>query len=361
MSFDLLDYVWKCVFVFNLSATIVICLTFLFYHIAKNQTSQKNLKLFFNLNSSLILLSAFLAFLSVLTVDPELSSACFSHFASKSNAFNFTRIFAGVYVFGFALLIFSDGFILARSSYLVKSLPELTDYLLLQRIKELSSRLKINSSFSVAISETAGSPFVWGLFRYKIAINKTVFDRTDWPAMEAVLAHELMHIRGKDSLWLLLSHLSKRILFFNPLLYFFCKRHHLLVELSADEQAIQQGRVEPKRLLDAMIKLAENSFRNSAGLLQLNVSRGFKDLKERIHSITQEKETSCPWTFPALLTLSLVACFLSLGLQAKASLANRQESAVGMICTQVKYEKIIEGWLRTKSSMTNQCENQEEK
>ncbi len=71
-----------------------------------------------------------------------------------------------------------------------------------------------------------------GLLRPRIWIGERLY-RSE--ARASVLAHERTHVRCRDNLWLLLSHLVKRLFWWHPLPWFLHAKLRRLVELRCDE------------------------------------------------------------------------------------------------------------------------------
>jgi Zn-dependent protease with chaperone function len=80
--------------------------------------------------------------------------------------------------------------------------------------------------------------FCAGLLRPRVVMTSALLDALDPDERQAVVEHELSHVRGGAPLKLLLGHLAVRTLFWVPLLRDLADRYVLLTELQADRHAI---------------------------------------------------------------------------------------------------------------------------
>lgn len=94
---------------------------------------------------------------------------------------------------------------------LVDPTEEMIDYL--QRISE---KLKITRKISIWLSEKAESPLTIGFFKPLILVPVAALSQLTPSQLEAVIAHELFHIRRNDFLLNKLLLVAEVILFFNP-------------------------------------------------------------------------------------------------------------------------------------------------
>ena len=356
IDFIFLDSIWKCLFTLTLSTTIIYAICIFGYSFIKKFTSKEKTKWFFNYH--ILFATSFLAVGSIVLthIDPELVAGCFDHFATASNSFTITRILAGGYIFilGFMLLIDSLKIYFAIKKH--ATLSKIKNRLVNDILRNLTENLRIRKPIEIILNETATSPYVWGLFKHSIVVNPFLLKSVDKNQIRTILSHELMHIRGYDSAWLLLSHITKRIFFFNPLSYIFYLKHKLAVEMAADERAVEQCGVEPVILLKSILEIAEYCTKKHNHLLQVNASQEFAEIKERIQSMTAPQRKII-WVYPTFSAISLALSITVTAIQTKASFGmprGRYESGEFM-CSQVKHEKVIENWLRIESP-PNKCE-----
>src|SRR5262245_51776370 len=83
-------------------------------------------------------------------------------------------------------------------------------------------------------------PMVWGLFRPVLLLPAGA---ARWPAarLEAVLLHELAHIRRRDALTQLIAEIARAIYWFNPLVWIAARQMYLERELACDDMVLNAG------------------------------------------------------------------------------------------------------------------------
>ncbi len=223
------------------------------------------------------------------------------------------------------------------------------------QIQKASDKLQISRPVRTYLCEYESSPFVFGFFRYCLYLPKHLFISGDDEKVEALIFHEIAHIKGNDSVWLVVTHLCKRILFFIPIIYLVDNKHHLAVELAADELAVLKGQVRSKKLIESLIEMASlKSYQQT--VFQVNATKGYKYLKERIISVGSIKQRKrLDWKFSLSATLALLLSTWFAMAQVPTTEESSANSYDGLMCSQIQHEKIIETWLRIQSS-PNKCE-----
>jgi heat shock protein HtpX len=121
-----------------------------------------------------------------------------------------------------------------------------------------------------------------------IVVSSGLLASLDRDEIEAVVTHELMHIKNHDSRFKVFSHMLSRFLFFDPFSKFFDPAVHREREYLADEMS---GRTtgKPGSLASALLKIHEKANGGLTALAGLNIvgregglfSR-FPPVKERI-------------------------------------------------------------------------------
>jgi len=85
-----------------------------------------------------------------------------------------------------------------------------------QKLKELTSSLKIKQAVTLLESGVTKIPLVIGYLKPVILIPVGLVNSMEQPEVEAILLHELAHIGRNDYLVNLLQSIMERLLFFNP-------------------------------------------------------------------------------------------------------------------------------------------------
>lgn len=106
---------------------------------------------------------------------------------------------------------------------------------------------------AVVVDDQRPVAFCAGLLRPRAFVSSAAVRLLDGAALEAVLAHELHHVRRRDPLRAALNRVLARALFFVPGLGELSRRQVALAELSADETAIAENSSNRSALARAML------------------------------------------------------------------------------------------------------------
>lgn len=148
-------------------------------------------------------------------------------------------------------------------------------------VKKVSARMGIKRSVTVWISEWVHSPVTIGYFKPVILMPLAIISHLTPQQVEAVLLHELAHIRRHDYLINLLIHFIQTILYFNPFVKLFIKTIEKEREKSCDE-TVMQFRYDPHSYAEALLKL-ETQHRLTQSMAI--AASGRNDLLQRIERI----------------------------------------------------------------------------
>jgi beta-lactamase regulating signal transducer with metallopeptidase domain len=168
-----------------------------------------------------------------------------------------------------------------------------------ERIRVLAERVGLRRRF--AVIETSGlcGPVTFGLLRPALVLPAGFVDDLDPDKQEAVLAHELAHLAGRDPAWHLLADLVAAALWWQPLTWWSRRRLHAANEAAADEacQVVAGG---PAALASCLVDLAGRLLRpRRAGWVPMQGS-GFRSaLGRRVERLVRLKGE--PWQRPGRL------------------------------------------------------------
>ncbi|WP_159107360.1 M56 family metallopeptidase [Azospirillum sp. B506] len=123
------------------------------------------------------------------------------------------------------------------------------------RLSQLMTRLELPRSVGFRITHTILSPVTAGWWRPVVLVPAGLLARMPPDLLEAVLAHELAHIRRFDYLVNLLQTVIEVLLFFHPIVWWLSRRIRVERERIADDIA---GRLigSPRRLANALDRLS---------------------------------------------------------------------------------------------------------
>lgn len=356
MDFSFLDYIWRGLTVGTLSSLTVLSGLLLTTLFINKKATRQQMKYFFHTQVVSVLFVFIFSFTWVACVDPELASGCFSAFAKDQSFFTLTRLFSVVWLVGFSGLLLGDLFRIWQFSR-NQDLVDTQDQGLLKQFNSLVAQLQISSFVKLRVSDSCASPYAEGLLNHQVVLPSSIL-RLNEQSLKHIMAHELIHVRDKDSMWKFLELLARRILFFNPLMYLLAQRHLLAIEMAADEQAVAATRALPKDYVNTLIEVVSLHRMLTGSPLALNASRTFKETKERMEALVLNQQQKPKKTFVNSMIFGSV--LLSIGFSVAQARSTVQESAqrnleTEMMCSQVHHEKMIESWLRIEVEK-NKCE-----
>ena len=126
---------------------------------------------------------------------------------------------------------------------------------LLAVARAISARLGLRRGFHVLVSARALAPMVVGTLRPVVLLPASVLTGFSPDQVEALLAHELAHLRRWDDVLNLLQCAIETLLFFHPAVWWISRRAREDRELCADDLATARG-IERHTLAQALGRLA---------------------------------------------------------------------------------------------------------
>lgn len=105
-------------------------------------------------------------------------------------------------------------------------------------VHALCTRLGITRRVALRLSAHACGPFVVGVVRAVIVVPVSALTALSPAQLEAVLAHELAHIRRADFLWNILQTIVETLFFFHPAVWWIGRRLRAERELCCDDMAV---------------------------------------------------------------------------------------------------------------------------
>jgi len=106
-------------------------------------------------------------------------------------------------------------------------------------VSKLAARMGVRRSVSIRVASTTMAPATFGLFRPVILVSSATVLGIAPQQLEAVLAHELAHIRRHDYLVNVLQMLAETLFFYHPAIWWASRRIRVERELCCDDVAVQ--------------------------------------------------------------------------------------------------------------------------
>lgn len=168
------------------------------------------------------------------------------------------------------------------------------------RLDALAQRLGLRRPVGLRLLPGLAGPIALGLFKPCVLLPAALLSRLPLALLEALLAHELAHVRRWDYLANLLQSAVEALLFFHPVVWWLSARLRTERELVAD-QISAELLGDPHRMARALHALAELEAPDVAPGLALAARGG--DLLGRIERLLAPRPQATGWklALPALL------------------------------------------------------------
>ncbi|HMJ61897.1 MAG TPA: M56 family metallopeptidase [Bryobacteraceae bacterium] len=170
----------------------------------------------------------------------------------------------------------------------------------IQAAVRASTPMNIPGSMPVRCSPDLLEPGVVGLFRPILLLPAGIVERLKPSQMEAVLAHELCHVRRRDNLTSAIHMIVEAVFWFHPLVWWIGARLVEERERACDEAVLSLGS-EPHDYAEGILNVCK-SYLESPLVCVAGVTGA--DLKKRIHAILTGR-IARELTFAKKLTLAL--------------------------------------------------------
>lgn len=138
----------------------------------------------------------------------------------------------------------------------VRRLPaagdELTD-----EVRALAIRLGLRRAPPVKLDAGARSPYVIGARSPTLVLPADLSERLDPRAREALIIHELAHIRRGDVSVRWLQNVARLVFFFWPPVWWLCRRIERFSEMACDQWAIRFSSASPRLYAESLLDVAK--------------------------------------------------------------------------------------------------------
>lgn len=133
-----------------------------------------------------------------------------------------------------ARILFAQGvFMVFRSKR-----KQLFDPALLGEIKSLSEQLKLGRRVKVYELDRVSGPIAFGVARPGIGVPKGFTEQFTLSQQQAMLAHELAHLRSRDPYWYLVANFATALFWWHPGVWWMRRQLHVASEFAADEAVL---------------------------------------------------------------------------------------------------------------------------
>lgn len=183
-------------------------------------------------------------------------------------------------------------------SRLIARSEPLQDPALLEFIETRQQQNRPRLSVRCFVTDAPLGPSSCGFWRPTILLPRQLWTELDRGSLQAILIHELEHIRRHDVLLLLLSRLAICVHWFNPLAYLIAARLRREMELAVDAATVASLNAEDRhRYGELLIQLSQYSLKPIAAL---SMASKRSVLRARINQLTRPIRESRPRSALAL-------------------------------------------------------------
>jgi beta-lactamase regulating signal transducer with metallopeptidase domain len=174
----------------------------------------------------------------------------------------------------------------------------------------LCKRLGIANQVSLRISAHVQGPLAMGIVRSLIVLPASALMALSPEQLEAVLAHELEHVRRADYFWNLIQTTVETLFFFHPAVWWLGSKLRQQRELCCDDAAVQAC-ADPLLYATALLRLEERRTQQLSLAMALDGHRSPSGLRARILRVLGETNgEKRPRELPPLPLAAISAVFL---------------------------------------------------
>jgi len=167
------------------------------------------------------------------------------------------------------------------------------DYRIVKEVNRWRREFVIHRQVIVLKSDDFISPFTFGFLTPVIFIPKQLLESCHIDqneTLETVIAHELMHIKRLDSLWLNFQNLVQIIYCINPIVWLIVWRLNILREELCDQQVLNTQKISKERYGKSLLQVLRFSIGSKSPELFASFFLSHKSVfKQRIKAIAKSK------------------------------------------------------------------------
>jgi beta-lactamase regulating signal transducer with metallopeptidase domain len=214
-------------------------------------------------------------------------------FPRESNLSLAIRLLLFCYLFTVVLLSVRALLALKRMRRRIQALA-LADSDRREEVGRLVERIGLKRAPEVRVTSDDKSPFVVGLRRAVLVLPGGLMRMLEPPEREALILHELAHLRRRDQLIRYLQTLAAILLFFFPPVQWVCRRIEQFTEMACDQWAVTVSKVDPHTYANALVRVVKQMRLLPAAQAELSLVRGVRLLEERLRAVLKDDANGSP-------------------------------------------------------------------
>ncbi len=181
-------------------------------------------------------------------------------------------------------------------------------------VRVVCERLGLRRVPDVRMSDEAPAPFVMGVLRPMLVLSRRQFVRPD--ELEAVVLHEVAHLRRGDLMVRYVQWLAGTLMFFWPVVAWVNRRIDLAREHACDEWALRHGRLSAGEYARCLLRALQPAESRRAIYRPAAMAVNLRTIERRIDMIldaAQGRRTLGAMSVPALVLVAAWAGFVLSG------------------------------------------------
>lgn len=220
----------------------------------------------------------------------------------------FQALLLPAYLLGVSVLALRAGKDWLRIRRKVRKLPA-AEGTLADEVRSLAARMRIRRKVAVLCTGEGATPHVLGLWRPRLILPEAMLKRLEPMARQALIVHELAHIRRGDIAVRWAQNVARIFLFFWPPVWWVCRRIERSAEMACDQWALSVSGVSPYSYAKSLLDVAKSIGSSSLSPQELAFARRGRLLEDRFQMILNEKKVKSPRL--SWITLVLLAAWAS--------------------------------------------------
>jgi uncharacterized protein (TIGR03435 family) len=192
-----------------------------------------------------------------------------------------------VWVIGFVVVVFVWSVRWRRVSASIRGAAPLREGCEVNTLRRLEQAASSSKPIQMLASPTSLEPGIFGIVRPVLIWPRSISERLDNAHLEAILAHELCHVRRRDNLAAAIHMFVEAVFWFHPMVWWLGSRLLDERERACDEEVLDSGR-DRQVYAESILKICE--FCVGSPLPCVAAVTG-ADLKRRIARIMSEQIT----------------------------------------------------------------------
>jgi uncharacterized protein (TIGR03435 family) len=216
-------------------------------------------------------------------------------------------IVIGIWSIGFAAVMLHWLWRWSRMKAEMRSAKDFPNGIERSTIERLLNKAGVNTPVKIAVASANWGPSVAGFFHPTLLLPEGMSSSLDPAQLEAILAHEVVHILRRDNLMAALQMLVEAVFWFHPLVWWLGAKLMTERESACDEEVLRLGS-DPETYAKGILRVCQICL---ASPLACVSGISGSSLKRRIVNImSQEKSTRLSRAKKALLASAGFAAFL---------------------------------------------------